>query len=146
MFKTRFKRFRFVALFAIFAVLVLLIVAGKTLQLNSIIQHKARAKLPVNFDFSVAAKKNNTFIGFLQETIQQAKHSSQTTRFKPALERPKSYKPDGLGEFGVKVVLSNLNNADKIESSRLMDEYGINHFLSNKISLHRTLNDPRPPM
>ena len=64
---------------------------------------------------------------------------------KPALERPLSYKPTGFGEFGARTDLKSLTSNEKEESALSVSQYGINQFLSDKISLHRTLKDPRPP-
>ena len=63
---------------------------------------------------------------------------------KPALERPKSWSPDGLGELGVASSVPEGGGADAAaEEERLYKEYGENIFLSDQISLHRMLRDSR---
>ena len=118
-------------------ILVIVYVVANSVQLkNFIIRNKKTS-------FSMPHKTNtetNSTLKILNYTKQLKSFS-----FKPALERPKSYTTDGLGEFGVKVVLENLTKAEKLEESDLEQKYGINQFLSQKISLHRTLKDPRPP-
>ena len=63
---------------------------------------------------------------------------------KPAMKKPMSYKLIGVGEYGVKAVLQNLTEAEKLKESQLMGQYGLNQYLSDRISLHRTIKDPRP--
>ena len=70
---------------------------------------------------------------------------SINSNFIPALAKPKSYKPFGLGEFGIAVVQTNLSKINLEEKKRFLKQFGVNHFLSENISLHRTLKDPRPP-
>ena len=118
-------------------ILVIVYVVANSVQLkNFIIRNKKTS-------FSMPHKTNtetNSTLKILNYTKQLKSFS-----FKPALVRPKSYTTNGLGEFGVKVVLENLTKAEKLEESDLEQKYGINQFLSQKISLHRTLKDPRPP-
>ena len=112
-------RVRFLAVFCLFVILAILYITGQSLELT--------------FSHNETLKK----VALLHQDVKDPAV--------PALKKPSSYSPTGLGEFGMKVVLKNLTAMEKQEQQRLFDEYGINHFLSNKISLHRTIKDPRPP-
>ena len=79
------------------------------------------------------------------ENITALKINSNDFIMRPAMAKPKFYKPNGIGEFGVKEQLQDLSLNEKKEEEKFRAEYGINQFLSEKISLHRTLKDPRPP-
>ena len=113
-----------------------------------------------NFAVNSSLRKRNFIIrnmksGFSLRHVAKAKSNStqkplnftkrsKSYNFKPALERPESYASNGLGELGVKVKLNNLTAEEKSKEDTLSQQYGINQFLSQKISLHRTLKDPRP--
>ena len=62
----------------------------------------------------------------------------------PVLERPPA-KPGAVGEGGKPVVINDLklSKEEKGEKDRLIKKYQINHFISDKISLHRTPGDHR---
>jgi len=62
---------------------------------------------------------------------------------KPALNRPKDLDPNGLGEGGTAVRLPNLSPEDKNAMDKSIETYAVNQFVSEKISLHRTLKDSR---
>ena len=62
---------------------------------------------------------------------------------KPALSRPSNLDPNGLGEGGTAVHLPNLSPEDKKELDQSVETYAVNQFVSEKISLHRTLGDGR---
>uniref|UniRef100_H2YVG4 Glycosyltransferase 2-like domain-containing protein n=1 Tax=Ciona savignyi TaxID=51511 RepID=H2YVG4_CIOSA len=64
----------------------------------------------------------------------------------PALSRPADRPLNGIGERGDPVVLGNLTKDEKRRKQELWDIYGINHFLSDKISLHRALREFRHPL
>ena len=148
MFKILFKpsRVRIFVLLALFSLLVFLYIAGKSLQLSSGITHNEKVASLKSLGAISEKKSRQSLIEYAKESIlHKLGQGDNEGDFKPALKRPLSYKPDGLGEFGVKVVLNNLTKEEKKEESKLRAEYGINQYLSQKISLHRTLKDPRPP-
>ena len=95
-------------------------------------------------DFFVLHEANNIEINSSRKILTFTKQI-KSHNFKPALERPKLYTIDGLGEFGIEAKLEDLTNEEKSKEKILMREYGINQFISEKISLHRALKDPRPP-
>ena len=57
------------------------------------------------------------------------------------LNRPESWSPQGLGELGVAVRMK--SEFDAVEEEILLNKYGHNVLLSNRISLHRQLRDSR---
>ena len=135
----RFSFKRLFVLVAIFSLFLLCFIAGKSLQLSSVAD-KAKAQNNRN-DFD--SKVNHILEGVFKANTQNKITISNS--FKPALERPANYTSNGLGELGVEVVLKNLSKAEQNKEEKLRGEYGINQLLSEKISLHRTLKDPRPP-
>ena len=62
---------------------------------------------------------------------------------KLALPRPSDWDPNGLGEGGTAVRLPNLNAEDKKKVEETIKTYAVNQFVSERISLHRTLQDKR---
>ena len=128
---------RLLVLVVVFSSLILFYITEKYIQGKSTFDD-AKANIQIGLD----ANANRDLDGLLKPNIRKKNNVSNT--FKPALERPKTYTPNGLGEFGIEVVLENLSKAEKKKEKDSMKKYGINQFLSGKISLHRTLNDPRP--
>lgn len=65
---------------------------------------------------------------------------------KPALQRPAEWSLEGIGELGVPVTLKDLTPEERLKQVHLKDKYGINIFLSDRISPHRMLRDSRNPL
>nr|XP_002124597.3 polypeptide N-acetylgalactosaminyltransferase 4 [Ciona intestinalis] len=63
----------------------------------------------------------------------------------PALPRPPN-RQLGIGERGDPVVLGNLTDDEEARQAELWELYGVNQFLSEKISLHRGLKEFRHPL
>ena len=61
--------------------------------------------------------------------------------YRPLL--PQGYNPKGLGENGTAVIVPAHNKND---SQNLFNRNHFNQWISDRISLHRTLPDPRHPM
>ena len=62
---------------------------------------------------------------------------------KPVLPRPADHDKNGLGEGGKEVRLPDLSPDDKRKFDESVEKYAVNQFISEKISLHRTLKDSR---
>ena len=91
--------------------------------------------------------KNLRKIFFNNNFVQKVKNSipnMQSPNMKPALERPKSYTPTGPGEFGKEYILDNLTSTQMQEATENLTFYLFNMFISDRISVHRTLEDHRP--
>ena len=128
MFKILFKRL--FVLVAIFSILLFFFIIGKSLELSKI-TYKARVNIQNDIYTNASRTFGDIFI---------------PNSFKPALKRSTTtFLNNSLGELGVEVVLKNLREAEREKKEDLKEKYGINQFLSEKISLHRVLKDPRPP-
>jgi len=154
MIKLCFKRtkIRIFVLVAVFSLLVFLFIAEKSIQLtnnSSVIQNEKddlSNHLPGTNSDKKILESHIVAVSAKESVLHKISSGLPTSlSFKPALARPESYKPDGLGELGIEVVLTNLTKEEELEQNELRADYGINQFLSQKISLHRTLKDPRPP-
>nr|XP_002121130.1 polypeptide N-acetylgalactosaminyltransferase 4 isoform X1 [Ciona intestinalis] len=66
--------------------------------------------------------------------------------FKPALSRPADIDPRGPGEGGSAVRLLNLSPEVSKQQEDSIQTYAVNQFVSERISLHRRLQDPRHEM
>ena len=62
---------------------------------------------------------------------------------KPVLPRPANHDMNGLGEGGKEVCLPNLSPDDQKKFDESVENCAVNQFISEKISLHRTLKDSR---
>ena len=62
---------------------------------------------------------------------------------KPALQKPRCYSADGPGELGAEVIYDNLSSEEMRQMAKNLYIYGVNVFVSDKISLHRSLKDHR---
>ena len=98
--------------------------------------HRLNLKKNKSFDLSERRRKYYRRISNI---------NSPNFKLQPALHKPKFYQPTGLGEFGERSFLQFLSEKDREEIEDRIAMYGINQYLSERISLHRTLKDPRPP-
>jgi len=64
----------------------------------------------------------------------------------PALPRPRDLDSHGLGEGGQAVRLLDLSADDQRKQEDSIQTFAVNQFISEKISLHRRLRDPRHEM
>ena len=142
MLKMRFTRAtaRILILIKLVLLLVIFYAVANFIKLKTFVTFSKKVNFHLRHEPNIMANPSQTNQPTLNFTKQFTSY-----KFKPALERPKFYTTDGLGEFGVKVVLENLTKEEKSQESQLLQEYGINQFLSENISLHRTLKDARPP-
>ena len=85
---------------------------------------------------------NNRNEIIIEQPLKDEVDSNARPANSPVLPRPKEWSIDGLGELGVPVTL-NLEPAEMVEMRQLMDRYGINLYLSDRISPHRMLRDSR---
>lgn len=79
------------------------------------------------------------------ELVLTPRERTRKTDGEPVLPRPVEETASKLGHLGKPAYLHNLTADEEKENQHLWNLYGINHFLSQKISLHRVLRDPRPP-
>ncbi|CAK8694273.1 unnamed protein product [Clavelina lepadiformis] len=78
-----------------------------------------------------------------QDEQEQKTDTSYLKLAMPALPRPEDHDPNGLGENGASVRLLHLSPQEKQEQEDSIKTYAVNQFVSEKISLHRKLRDPR---
>ena len=91
-------------------------------------------------------EKKSHFIYKLKEVSPKKRKGNKREKIcrRPVLEKPEFYAPIGPGEFGKEYDLENLETSEMKEMSKGLQVYHFNKFVSDKISLHRTLEDHRP--
>lgn len=86
--------------------------------------------------------KHSSPSSYLKSKSNLADQKNLQALAKPALPRPHDLDLYGLGEGGTAVRLS-LNVEDQKKADEAVKTYAVNQFVSEKISLHRTLKDKR---
>ncbi|CAK8694531.1 unnamed protein product [Clavelina lepadiformis] len=119
-----------------FSILALSVVAALILFLTGQLTFEKSSKTPIKVLVPRNGRNDELFVA-ISDPIKESELVS-----KPALIRPNEGR-NWVGEYGKGIVLTNLTAQEEDEQRASIKLYGINQFLSSKISLHRVLRDAR---
>ncbi|XP_035692540.1 polypeptide N-acetylgalactosaminyltransferase 4-like [Branchiostoma floridae] len=105
-----------------------------------------RAKPESSEDYTVRSslQQTLTFIAEGERNTPKAPITFQDSQFLPTVHIKPPSDPNSPGENGTAVHLTNLTEAEKNLRNELLEKYGLDEFVSRKISLHRRLPYSRP--